>query len=237
MREAQNRHAVIRRLQRDTGIAIEVIDGRDEARLVYGAVARAIDLTASLALLIDIGGGSVETTVCRGGRIIGARSWPLGTVRLLEHLRHHRQDVRDLPDILEKPMQRVRHFLHETCGRERVDLCVGTGGNTEALGKLRVSVLNQPSNRVVTAEDLDSLIRKLAKRSVAERVEDFDIRADRADVIVPAAMVLRSMLKWTDADRLHVPRVALKDGLLWEMAGQLSGRTARTFRRHLISAA
>jgi exopolyphosphatase/guanosine-5'-triphosphate,3'-diphosphate pyrophosphatase len=233
MREAHNRQAIIRRIARDTGIDIEVIDGREEAKLIFAAVARVLDLRPSLALLIDIGGGSVETTVCRGGRVIGTRSWPLGTVRLLEHLRHHRLDVRDLPAVLDKPLLRVRHFLHQTCGRQRVDLCIGTGGNTEALGKLRVSVLDQPSNRVVSGEDLDTLIRKLVKRSVSERIKDFDIRADRADVIVPAAMVLRSILRWTDADRLQVPRVALKDGMLWEMAMQLSGRSARTFRRGL----
>ena len=86
MREAVNSGDLLRRIRNETGIEVDVIGGAEEARLMHLAVSRKLDIEKGEAMLVDIGGGSVELVLTSGGRLIDSRSYKLGTVRMLQVL-------------------------------------------------------------------------------------------------------------------------------------------------------
>ncbi len=213
MRDAANGHELVQRIADATGIRLDIISGEEEARLVHYSIAHRVDLHAHFALLIDIGGGSVEVTLCDDGEIIAAQSFKIGTVRLLEMLGEGRHFQR----LLQEYLQGARKKLREQLGSRKTDFCVGTGGNATAIGELAHQTLGTASPSRIRRDELDELIRMLAGLSFEERVRTLGLRPDRADVILPAAMVFREIMALADADELQIPDASLLDGILLDM--------------------
>jgi len=234
-REALNRDLFIDRIAQAAGIDVVVIGPDEEARLIQLAVEEKVDLRNTLAMLVDIGGGSTEITLSSDGKIISTESFKMGAVRLLQVLegkkhgeKHFNQLVREYVDATEKRMKKE-------IGSEKIDLCVGTGGNIETLGDLRREVLGKEKDTVLTQGELDTLIKKLLGMSFEERVAQLRLRPDRADVIVPASIVLQRIMKQAGVDEVVIPRVGLKDGLLLDMVQELYGGKRATQREQVMA--
>lgn len=214
LREAKNRQVFVDEVLKQTGIAIDVIDGLEEGRLIFSAVSRRVELAGARSVLIDIGGGSVELTVVEGMRARASRSFPLGTVRMIEQVRDLKLKEKHLPGLIEQYMRPVRGFLRENLRGKRVHFAIGTGGNFECLAKLRVALLSKTSIYSMTFDELSELTEHLASMSVKDRIRFLRLRADRADVVVPAALVTLAIMECIPTDTLHVPYVGLREGLL-----------------------
>lgn len=214
MREASNSKIIVSEVAKSTGIKIEVIDGLEEGRLIFSAVAGRVDLAESRSILIDIGGGSVEITMAEGHLIKATQSFPLGTVRLLEALGSRGLKEKHLPTIIEENFRPVRTFLRDQLKGRPVDFAIGTGGNFECLGKLRVALLSKTSIYSMTFEELSELTEHLASMTVKERIQFLRLKNDRADVVVPAALVTLAIMETVPTDTLNVPFVGLRDGIL-----------------------
>ncbi len=227
MREANNGDILSDRIARTSGIEVEVIGGAEEARLIHLAVASAIKLSGKRAVLIDIGGGSVEVTLSENGNILSTESYNMGTVRLLRKLDRGKAPIsstgRQQPFslLVREYAQAARRRIDRELGSSHIDLCVGTGGNVEDLGRLRERVLHRPDPGVIGVRDLEKLIEKLSAMSVSERISKLKLKPDRADVIVPAAIVLQLIANEAHVRQIAVPGVGLKDGVLLEMADKL----------------
>jgi exopolyphosphatase/guanosine-5'-triphosphate,3'-diphosphate pyrophosphatase len=218
-REARNAPALVARIRETTGIELEVIDGLEEAQLIFTAVAAQVDLAGRTALLIDIGGGSVEVTVARDGRALGCETLKIGPVRLLQRIRAEGLAESDVPRLLERYGGSVESLLEAEMERGEVpELCVGTGGNIERLARLRVDMLGKKKTGKVKLADLELLIPRLLAMSVPERIERLRVRPDRADVIAIAALVLHMIVDEAGVARVLAPDVGLKDGLLARLA-------------------
>ncbi len=218
MREAQNRDAVVAEVFKISGLQIQVIDGFEEGRLIFTAVSKRVDLESTRAVLIDIGGGSVELTIAEDGKIRATQTFPLGTVRLLEALEAKGLKEKHLPTIIEESFNPVRAFLREHLRTKSVDFAIGTGGNFECLGKLRVALLSKTSIYSMTFDELSELTDHLASITVKERMHYLRLKNDRADVVVPAALVTLAVMEAIPTDTLNVPFVGLRDGLLASLA-------------------
>lgn len=235
LRESHNRDVFVDRVANETGIELAIIGGEEEARLVALAVNRAIDLRGRLAMLIDIGGGSVEVTLVDNGEIFATQSFRMGTVRLIERFRRNGDDESVFYQQVREYIELSNKWLHDELGDRRVDVCVGTGGNCEALADL---ALNLGGARFqVPAASLDTLVERLLSTSFDDRMQQFGMRPDRADVIVPAALVLQQLLRRSRADRLSVPRVGLKDGLLTDMVAEVLLQKRDMHRDQVIASA
>jgi len=133
VREARNGPALVRRLRRETGIAVRVISGLEEARLIFRAARHALGLEGGPHLLVDVGGGSVELVLVHDGRPLWLRSLPLGVARLTERFLLHdpptarevRRLERHLEEVLGALLDRVRHAA--------VLRAVGTSGTVNTL--------------------------------------------------------------------------------------------------------
>ena len=221
-REAANGDLLVDRVHRTSGIEIEVINGEEEARLIHSAVAHALDLKNKRTLMIDIGGGSVEVTISTGRDIISTESYNMGTVRLLEKLDSKAKTKSSFGKMVREYAEAARYRIERDLGDEKIQICAGTGGNVEEIGRLRQKIFKTESDRFIRLDELEELIEHLNGMSVEERIRRLKLRPDRADVILPASIVLHLIASEAGVKQVAIPNVGLKDGILLDMAEELS---------------
>ena len=232
-REAANGDLLIDRVLRTSGIEIEIISGDEEARLIHSAVAHTLELKDRRTLLIDIGGGSVEVTISTGRNIISTDSYNLGTVRLLEKLDMKDKSKHPFGKLVREYAKAARYRIERDLGDEKIQICAGTGGNVEEIGRLRQKLFKAESAHFVTLEELEQLIERLDKMSYEERIRKLKLRPDRADVILPASIVLHLIANEAGVKQIAIPNVGLKDGILLDIAEELS-KSLRPQRREQV---
>jgi exopolyphosphatase / guanosine-5'-triphosphate,3'-diphosphate pyrophosphatase len=221
-REAGNSDLLLDRVFRSSGIEIEIISGEEEARLIHSAVAHVLDLSNKRTLLIDIGGGSVEVTLSTGRNIISTDSYNMGTVRLLEKLNGKSNSKEPFGDLVREYTKAARFRIEQDLGEEKIQICAGTGGNVEEIGRLRQKVFKAESDRFITLGELEKLIERLDRMTYEERMRKLKLRPDRADVILPASIVLHLIASEAGVKQIAIPNVGLKDGILQDIAEDLS---------------
>jgi exopolyphosphatase/guanosine-5'-triphosphate,3'-diphosphate pyrophosphatase len=236
-REALNRDIFIDRIAQATGIDVTAIGGEEEARLIHLAVADRVNLRNRRAILIDIGGGSIEVTLASDGNIQATVSFNMGTVRLLQKLEQERVGEPRFNLLVREYAEATRKWLETKIGQQKLDLCIATGGNAEALGDLRKRLFDQDSQSVIAQQELDALVDTLQGMSFAERMQQLRLRPDRADVIVPAAIVLQTIVRQAGVGQVLVPNVGLKDGLLLDIVQELYDQKARLHRDQVLASA
>lgn len=216
-REAKNQQEFVTEILQTSGIKIEVIDGTEEGRLIHLAVRKELDLDNTKTMLIDIGGGSVEVTFSKGDRLLASKSFPMGTVRILENLQKRSLNESHLNIIIGEFLGELGNHIYGNCENESVNFAIGTGGNLECLGNLKLQLLNRAPTTFLTLDELDAIIEKLRTLKVKERIEKLKMRPDRADVILPAAMLVQTILRQAETRKILIPSVGLRDGLIWSM--------------------
>ena len=221
-REARNSDLLVDRVFQTSGIEIEIISGEEEARLIHTAVAHMLDLKNKQALLIDIGGGSVEVTISTGQNIISTDSYNMGTVRLLEKLNGKNKTRPPFGTLIRGYAEAARYRIEQDLGDRKIQVCAGTGGNVEEIGRLRQKLFKAESDRFITLEELEKLIERLDHMSYEDRMHKLKLRADRADVILPASIVLHLIASKAGIKQIMIPNVGLKDGILLDIAEDLS---------------
>lgn len=215
LREATNRDQVIAHISKKSGLHIDIIDGLQEAQLIFSAVQNEINLAPYHVLLIDIGGGSVELTFALKGRPIATKSFPLGTVRLLEQSKKRKLKEADIPFLLIESVAEIQNFIAANRSPDTPLLyAIGTGGNLEAMGKLKLQLLRKHPGTYLTIDELNRLIDRVRAVPLKQRPSKLKLRPDRADVIMPAMLLTKLLMLQTGVQKLVIPYVGLKDGLL-----------------------
>ena len=237
LREAKNRDYFINQIAKATEITIEPISDEEEARLVYLATSRVVKLKGRVALLVDVGGGSVEISLANEREILATQSFAIGTVRLLQILEQKKRGDRVFRQLAREYIKVGDTRLRKEIGEHKIDLCIATGGNVESLGDLRAQLCDGKDNTSVTVDELESILKELQSRSYEGRIKDFGLRPDRADVIIPAAIVLQSVARETHVEQILIPRVGVREGLLIDMAANLKSTAGPLHRAQLITSA
>ena len=221
LREADNRDELLDRVHRKTGIEVNVIGGLEEARLVHLAVSRKIDISEGEAVLVDVGGGSVEVTLTSGGVLIESRTLKVGTVRMLQVLNDPERGFSDFMAQIEEIKSDTRDWTTDALGHHLVGRLVGTGGNVESIGDLTGKRAGRKATSFASSGDLQRIQTQLESLSIGDRQRELRLRPDRADVIYPAVIVVQALMNTVWASNLAIPRVGLKDGVLLELANSL----------------
>lgn len=220
LREAKNQAAFVELIRRKSGIKIEVVSGIKEAAFIYRAVQKEVGLKGQRALLIDIGGGSVELTFVENGKPTATHSFPFGTVRTLELMKKRKLEESQLSLVIGEYIKPLSEFIHKHSAGKSLDFAVGTGGNFETLGKLKSQIVGKLSKSELNDAELDLVIHKLKSMNLKDRIEKLQMRPDRADVVLPAALVIQATMKQASVKHLLIPGVGLKDGVLWSLVDQ-----------------
>jgi len=219
VREAENGGDFVRVVRDETGIELTVIRGEQEARLIYLGARSAINLSGKKALIIDIGGGSVELIVGDAREAHYATSLKLGVLRLL--------DQWSLSDPI-TPDQRLRlaEQLHRalegpTAAIRKIgfDLVAMTSGTARAVAELIPSTTAEKP-RPIAFKDVWELEEKICSLSVAERSRLPNLDPKRVDSIVPGVILVRSLLEVVHADSYVLCEAALREGLVADYAAR-----------------
>ena len=237
LREASNREYVINQIAKASEIMIELISGDEEARLVHLAVTSNVKLKRKLAMLVDVGGGSVEVSIANQREILVTESFATGTVRLLQMLEQKKRSDRVFQRLVHAYLNVADTRLKKEIEKHKIDFCIATGGNVEALGDLGIQLCGRKSNTSLTTDDLDLILTRLKSRSYEDRIRKFKLRPDRADVIIPAAIVLQNIIQHARIDRILIPRVGVRDGLLIDMTSKLHKVEEPLYHSQVITSA
>lgn len=200
MRDAANGPQIIKRVEKASGIRIEIIDGQEEARIVYENHIENMKGRKGNFMYVDVGGGSTEINLLSDGELVCSRSYNIGTVRILNEA------------VKESEWQRL--------GKDMKDLVlsypginlIGSGGNINKLIKLVRGKDSRYSRMTVLS--LHELYGKLKEMTVEQRMEEYAMKPDRADVIVPAARIFLTIADITEASYIYVPVIGLADGII-----------------------
>ena len=204
MRESKNGHDVAHRIEAATGIKIHIIDGQKEAELINNVVVQALDDRQYLH--IDVGGGSTELNVYLNRQKSASRSFKIGSVRLLEGKE------------TKGAWRKIEDWVEEHVDSSRELIAVGTGGNISKLFNLAAKT----SELSTSLAEIERIRNYIAGFDLDDRINKLRLNADRADVIVPAADIYISVMKWAGASEIMVPDVGLKDGIIQLVYSQLA---------------
>lgn len=174
MRDASNGKEVVALVKSQTGIDIQIIDGKSEAQFIFSNhVEDELDLTKNY-LYIDVGGGSTELTLLEGNVQIASKSFNVGTLRML----HKRLDDNVWDDF--------KSWIKLNCKSYKPLIGIGSGGNINRLFKMA----NKKEGAALSYDKLKEIHDMLQAHSYEERMKIFGLNPDRADVILPAAKIL-----------------------------------------------
>ena len=233
-REAENGGDFIAQVERDTGIRIKVISGTEEARLIHLAAAYGVDVGSSSAVVVDIGGGSVEVTLGTATQLALGRSFKAGVIRLTERfvrtdpLGGH--DERRLVKFINREMG---SYLDQLAGRG-FDRLIGTSGTILSLGTMAVAdasrVPEDVRNRRVPAKALHRLRKQLVEAVFAERLRVPGMDPRRADLSVAGAVLFDTIVRRLGADEFTLCDLALREGLVLDYIRRNSARIRKVER-------
>lgn len=217
LREAKNKTEFVERIEKSTGIKIDIIDGHEEANLIFWAVSKELHLDSSAHILIDIGGGSVEITFCEKGKMMDSKSFPMGTVRILDQLIKRNLKEDNLKIVMGDFISPLSTYIGNHPLHSSLASAIGTGGNLECMARLKLDLLKKTPNSYVTLHELVEMNQKIKTLSLSDRVEKLNLRPDRADVILPAILIVKTIMRQAGVNKILIPSVGLRNGILWSM--------------------
>jgi len=212
-REAKNRAALLRRIQREAGIRLEVIGGDEEASLVRGAVRASLGSELAPRLIVDLGGGSLELNLMRGGDVERSVTLPLGTVRLMETFDAAGEIDPAMRSALERRIvAKIGRNLSRAGDLSRA-VVVACGGNAEALAQIA------PGRRphgipTLSLRVLANRLPQILGSDVRGRMRLFHVRRDRAEVMGIAGIVFTTLGRLLSLREMLVPGVGVREGVL-----------------------
>lgn len=198
MRDAKNGKELIDLAKQQANINIEIISGDEEATLIYeNHVEEILDKKASY-LYVDVGGGSTELTFYENGNMLYEKSFNIGTIRLLNNL------------VTEDMWYDMKSEIKKNIISKSNIVAIGSGGNINKIFSLSKTKDGKP----MSATMLKKYYKTMQQLSVADRMSQYQLREDRADVLVPALQIFNNVMNWADISHVYVPKISVADGLI-----------------------
>ncbi|MBM3176733.1 MAG: phosphatase [Bacteroidetes bacterium] len=209
MRESENGKELVKRVKKEVGVTIHIINGQKEAELINKAIFSYLSLDKTY-LHIDVGGGSSEFNIYHKGKKTSSQSFKIGSVRVLEK--------NDSPEIWKK----MELWLHENVVQSLGEIIsVGTGGNISKIYEL--AGLERGEHLPLSM--IKKIREKVSKLNMNQRIYQLQMNPDRADVIVPASNIYIRAMEWAGSKNMIVPEVGLKDGIIFHLFEKNAKRT------------
>ena len=200
MRDARNGRTIIKKIEKDTGIRIEIIDGQEEALMIYNNHIECMEDRLGNYMYVDVGGGSTEINLLTNGELVWSVSYNIGTVRMLSNA------------VKEGTWQQMEEELMKVTEGVAAINIIGSGGNINKL--FRLADKKDKKLQRLPVSSLQTVYDVLKPLTPEERVEAFSLKQDRADVIVPAAEIFLKIAEVVHAEYIYVPVIGLSDGII-----------------------
>lgn len=203
MRDAKNGMDIIKQIEKKTGVHIDIIDGQEEAKIIYNNHVEHMEDQKSNYMYVDVGGGSTEINLLSEGQLVCSRSYNIGTVRMLNNA------------VKDSEWERLKNDLAELAKSYPQTNIIGSGGNINKL--YRLADKKNKKKMTMQVSVLQELHTRLKALSLEERMEQFGMKPDRADVIIPAGEIFLTIANIIGASYIHVPVIGLSDGIIDEL--------------------
>ena len=203
MRDAVNGMDIIKMIKKNTGIKIEIIDGQEEAQIVYNNHLECQEDRNGNYMYVDVGGGSTEINLLVNGQLTYSKSFNIGTVRILTG------------GVTEAAWQQMRDEIATHTKEYPVINIIGSGGNINKLYRL-IEKKDKKRKRIPVAS-LQQIYDRLKILTPEARMDEFNLKPDRADVIVPASEIFLCIAEKIHAEYIYVPEIGLSDGIIDKM--------------------
>jgi len=198
MRIATNANEITQEIKSSVHLNLEVISGEEEARLIQeGFSLLEFDKTIPY-VIIDVGGGSTEISIFENGEKIAAKSFELGAIRLLRNKEN------------ESIWQELSNWLKDSIGSLNKILVFGTGGNINKVHK----IISESNNNPISLLKIKELHQEMFSMTLEERMSKFDLKSDRADVIIPAMQIFIFIMEKLQVNSILIPKIGLSDGII-----------------------
>lgn len=198
MRDAKSAPEILQKVKAETGIEIKVISGSEEASFIYENHIAENMSTDHTYLYIDVGGGSTEITFFAENKLVFKESFNIGTIRLLKD------------QVTERQWDELKDFIKLNTKSYSDINAIGSGGNINKI----FSLSKRKEGKPLSIDLLRDYYKEFSSFSVEERIQQYKIREDRADVIVPALLIYINIMRWSGAEEIYVPKIGLADGLI-----------------------
>tara|TARA_Y100000034_G_scaffold29585_2_gene35721 strand:+ start:1306 stop:2202 length:897 start_codon:yes stop_codon:yes gene_type:complete len=200
MRNASNGQKVIEKILKETGVSIDIINGKKEAEIIAFTDLSELIEDDNNYLYVDVGGGSTEFTIFSKGTIKTSKSFKMGTVRLLNNKKSVNKII----------FSEVEEWVRKNTKDLKKIALIGSGGNINKLFKLSGRTEGNPISYIY----LSAQYQFLKKLTYEQRITELGLNPDRADVIIPATKIFLSAMKWSNAKKIFVPKIGLADGIV-----------------------
>ncbi len=234
VREAPNGGEFLKAVERQTGIRARIISGVEEAQLIHLAAVHAVEVGSGTAIVIDIGGGSTEITIGTAAGAEAALSFHLGVIRLGERFVESDPLSHDDERRLTRAIGRELGTALRDLGRAGCDRIIGTSGTILSLGALARARDGEAGpdelalhHSRVSAKDLHALRKRLVRLPLRERLRLPGLDSRRADLIVPGAVLLDTILRQIGADELTLCDSSLREGVVLDYVRRHQSDIAR----------
>ena len=201
MRNAKNGKDLARIVELKTGIKIDIINGAEEAAMILSKNINQYLKKEKSYLHIDVGGGSTELTFIVNGQIENSKSFSIGSVRLLEG------------KVSKKSWNDMKEWIKNNTNSILRIKAIGSGGNINKIA----SMLGKKKGEYVPYNGIKILLKKIEARDFHQRITQFGLRPDRADVIIHASKIYLNCMKWSKAQKILVPQSGLADGIIEQL--------------------
>ena len=211
MRDAENGKKVMRRIEKETGIKLEIIPGAEEAQLLCNNLVENTESGVGNFAYVDVGGGSTEISLLHDGVLAESHSFNIGTLRMLAGA--------VTPEERNAMCRMLEKYAEDFPGTK----IIGSGGNINRL--FRLAKIKGDSRSLLVAT-LKQLYAELAPLSLEERMEQFKLKDDRADVIIPAAEIFLLVARSLKCEDILVPNISLADSIVDGIYRDVQGNMA-----------
>jgi exopolyphosphatase/guanosine-5'-triphosphate,3'-diphosphate pyrophosphatase len=216
VRDAPNRDCLLQVLKQRDGAEVRLLSDREEAYL--GALATMRHLPMQEGVIGDLGGGSLQLTQVRAGRITSAASVPAGAVRMTRRFLGRDPPT---PRAIRALRDEVReHLLGVLPGARPGDELLGLGGTVRALARMHLAGQGGPRRKrhalCLTLADVTALRERIEALPVRKRRRIPGLKAERADIILAGAVTVEEVMRFGGYGTLTVCKGGVRDGILWQ---------------------
>lgn len=202
MRDARNGKRILKRTKKKTGIDIEILNGSEEAKILYNNSLEAADCINGNYAYVDVGGGSTEISLLSNGELVGSCSYNIGTLRMLSGA------------VAPDTVANMRSDLEAYAEKYPNIVIVGSGGNINKLSRLFHESSKKAKKNILPVSSLQRLHDDMKPMTINERIAKYGLKTDRADVIIPAAEIFMTVAQALGCSEIHVPNISLADGII-----------------------
>ncbi len=229
LRVAKNAPEFLEKARAALGFEIEIVAGREEARLIYLGVSHSLPLTQTPRLVVDIGGGSTECIIGAGYDPQERESLRMGCVVFskqffpggeMDKTALHAADTAARVEI-----QLVARQFRASAAMPAWQEAVGSSGTARALGEL--CRLNGHSDGAITLNGLHWLRERMLKAGRIEQLELAGLKPDRRPVIVGGLCIMLALFEELGIENMTVAQGAMREGILWDLLGRVHDRDMR----------